>query len=154
MLRTLVLLIALAVTWLLWSGHYDPFLLTLGTISILLTLYLARRMALIDRSTMPIQLGFGIVTYWGWLLKEIAVSNYRVARAILSPDLRIQPKLHKVDALPSSTLGRVIFGNSITLTPGTVTLDMAGSELMVHALEDPGAQGFDAMNRRVADLEK
>lgn len=154
MSRLIALVVALAVTWLLWSGHYNPLLLVLGSLSVALVAWLSVRMGLVDPSTVPTQLGWGIVTYWIWLLKEIAFANYRVARTVLSKDMNIDPKIVTVTSRSKSIVGRVIFGNSITLTPGTVTIEMQGDQLTVHALQAPADGEFDEMNDRVAAMER
>lgn len=154
MARILSLCLALIITWLLWSGHYTPFLLALGGISVALTLWLSVRMGLIDRATVPIQMGLGAITYWAWLIKEIAVANWIVMRTVLSPSMRVDPVYLKLRSRAKSTLARVTYGNSITLTPGTYTMDMDEDILIVHALSDPGQQGFDEMDARCERFDR
>jgi multicomponent Na+:H+ antiporter subunit E len=154
MFHKLTLGVLLAAAWLLWSGLYKPLLLGLGAFSCLLVVYLVRRMDLVDRDVFPLHAGIGIVGYWGWLLKEIVKSNFDVARIVLSPRLPISPTLVELDAKPTTDAGRVLLGNSITLTPGTVTLDIYADRLLVHALTKEGAAALEEgeMNRRVASL--
>ncbi len=77
-----------------------------------------------------------------------------MARIVLSPRLPISPTLVELDAKPTTDAGRVLLGNSITLTPGTVTLDIYADRLLVHALTKEGAAALEEgeMNRRVASL--
>ena len=144
------------VAWLLWSGLYKPLLLTLGVISCLLVLVLARRMGFFDRDVFSLHLIGRLLPFWGWLGKELVVSNIKVARIILSPSMPISPTVTRIDALSEGPVGQAILGNSITLTPGTVTMDDHEGTLIVHCLTQEGADDLaqGEMNRRVAALGK
>lgn len=141
--------------WLLLSGHYEPLLLGFGLASTAFVVWIARRMEVVDREGHPAHLGPAIVTYWPWLLLEILKSNLDVARRILDPRLPISPTLVRIRALQRTELGQVVFANSITLTPGTVSVELADGFVEVHALTAEGAAALQggAMNRRVAALE-
>ncbi|MDZ7686995.1 MAG: Na+/H+ antiporter subunit E [Gammaproteobacteria bacterium] len=93
--------------------------------------------------------------YWLWLLKEIAKSSFEVARIVLSPRLECSPTIVDFEGDPKTRMGQVILGNSITLTPGTVTLDIYNDRLVVHCLTQKGAASLQKgeMSRRVAALE-
>ncbi len=148
------LLIVLATAWLLWSGLYKPLLLFLGAVSCTLCVWLAIRMGFFN--TRPIlHLLPRLPFYWLWLLKEIAKSSLEVARVVLSPKMNISPMIVDFEAAPRSEMGQVILGNSITLTPGTITLDIYKGRLVVHCLTKEGAAALreGEMNRRVAALE-
>ena len=156
-MRTFVLLIALMLIWLLWSGLYTPLIMSLGVASCLLVVWLARKFQSIDRESVPVHLGLSVLTYWAWLLKGIVVSSFQVSRIILSPKLQIQPQFITVKSLARSDLGQVIFGNSITLTPGTMTSSISESgDVTVHALTQDGADGVlqGPMNLKVALLDR
>lgn len=146
------LIVALTVFWLSNSGHYTPLLLSLGGVSIALTVLLTSRLGGIDRESAPYVRIFGFITYLPWLLWEILKANYRVIGACLSADLDISPALVRVRTTCRSDLARVTFANSITLTPGTVTVEVEGDKLLVHALyeSDAGPGAFDEMDRRSA----
>ncbi len=111
-----------------------------------------------DREGFPVGLLTRAVFYWPWLALQILKSGLRVTRIILDPKLPISPTLVRVDALQSTAVGLTTYGNSITLTPGTLTVEATerGKALWVHALERAGAEGFadDEMNRKVAWFEK
>ncbi len=142
--------------WLLWSGLYKPLLIILGIISCLLVFVLARRMAYFDKSIYPPGLIARLIPFWGWLLKELVVTNIQVARIVLSPKMKISPTVVEIEALSEGPIGQAILGNSITLTPGTVTMDDHEGTLIVHCLTKEGAEDLQAgeMNRRVAALGK
>lgn len=140
MKRVLSLAVFLAALWWLLSGQTSPLLLGFGAASVLGTVWLARRMDLIDRESHPIHLSGALLRYWVRLGREIFVSNVDVVRAILSPRLRIEPHFLRVRTTQPTALGRVVLANSITLTPGTVTVDLHGDELLVHALTRASGQ--------------
>jgi multicomponent Na+:H+ antiporter subunit E len=142
--------------WLVMSGIFTPLLISLGVASILLVLYIAHRMDLYDHETFPFHLKGRIFGYWGWLAKEIFKANIDVAKIVLAPSMPISPRVVRVKATQKSDLGLVIFANSITLTPGTVTIDIEGDEMIVHALSQDLADGVlnGDMDRRVTALEE
>lgn len=146
----------LAAFWLLLSGHYTPLLLALGVLSVALVLYLMHRAEAADVSPVPVAAGWGIFGYWAWLITEIVKSNIDVARLILDPKLPVEPVLLTVRVGQSSDFGRVMHGNSITLTPGTVTMDIQGDVFTIHALTKAGAMAVlsGEMDRRVSQLER
>ena len=152
---TLSLALVLFGVWLLWSGHFEPLPVTMGAVSCLVILVIVRRMALADHEGAPVEISFRALLYAPWLLWEIVKSNFAVARRILHPGLPIQPHLIRVRAGQRTDLGRVVYANSITLTPGTVSVDIDGDEIVVHALTREAAQGLRGgeMDRRVRDLE-
>ncbi|HAA91834.1 MAG TPA: cation transporter [Rhodospirillaceae bacterium] len=132
----------LAILWLMPSGLFDNMLiLGLGAASVASVLYIAHRMDVIDHEGHPIHLGWRAVAYWPWLLWEILKANLDVAKIIISPRMNIQPHIFVVNASQSSELGHVIYANSITLTPGTVTVDVEDGVMSVHALTQDAADG-------------
>lgn len=155
MVHAISLGLTLFVTWLLLSGYFVPLLISFGILSVILVVFIAHRMDVVDRESHPVHLTFVLPGYWLWLLKEIVLSSIDVTRRVLAPKLRISPTLVRVKATQQSDLGKVIYANSITLTPGTVTLDMDGDVLLVHALSREGAASLEEgeMDRRVTRLE-
>ena len=141
--------------WLLLSGHYGALLVALGAASVIGSVVVAVRMGLVDGDTAVVRLGWRVPRYWFWLLTEIARANVAVAMTILDPRPRISPTLVRLRPSQRSDLGRVIYANSITLTPGTVTLGLEQEELLVHALTSTAAADLGAgeMDRRVSRLE-
>ena len=100
-------------------------------------------------------LGLGVLFYLPWLFWQIARANAAVARIILDPRLPIQPRLVRVRASQRSATGQVLYANSITLTPGTISLDLRNDTILVHALTDEAAAELETgkMDRRVCRLE-
>jgi multicomponent Na+:H+ antiporter subunit E len=141
--------------WVLLSGHYTPLMLLFGVLSTLFVVFLATRADLIDRETQPVLIKPSVLFYWVWLGREIIKSNIDVTRRILSPGLPISPTVFTVRAGQKTELGRVTYANSITLVPGTVTMDVDGDVFTVHALTREAAADLKRgeMNRRVCDVE-
>jgi multicomponent Na+:H+ antiporter subunit E len=155
MKRGLILFLSLFAAWLLLSGHYTATLITYGALSCLGVVLLAAHLDILDEEALPAHLGLRPLLYLPWLLKEIVLSNLSVARVILAPSLPIHPRLLRVESSQQSDVGRVTYANSITLTPGTITLDVRDGKLLVHALTSDAAEGLlsGEMDRRVARLE-
>ena len=151
----LLLLLVLAISWVLWSGLYKPLVLGLGAFSCVLSVYMAHRMGFFRHEALLSMLA-RLPAYWWWLLGEIIISSLEVARLILKPSLPISPTVVKLQAEPQSPVGQVILGNSITLSPGTVTLDIHEGQLLVHCLTKEGAQALldGEVNQRAAQLER
>jgi len=141
--------------WLLLSGHYTPILLGLGVISTLFAVAIALRMDVVDQEGHPLHLGLRILGYLPWLMFQILRANLDVTRRVLGPTLAISPRMFLVRATQRTDLGRVIFANSITLTPGTVSVELEGSEILVHALTAEAANDLreGTMNRLVVGVE-
>jgi multicomponent Na+:H+ antiporter subunit E len=142
--------------WLLLSGHYTPLLLVLGVLSSLLVVFLATRADLIDREIQPVLIKPSVLFYWLWLAREIIKSNIDVTVRILSPRLPISPTVFTVRAGQKTDLGRVTYANSITLVPGTVTMDVDEDVFTVHALTREAREDLKCgeMDRRVCNVEK
>ena len=154
------LTVALAVVWLLWSNHWEPLLLSLGAASVLVVVYLVHRMRLLDdegsvvRQVRPIRL----ILYWPWLAGEVVKANLHVAARVLQRRISIEPRMIEVPADQKSALGKVIYANSITLTPGTISVDVDEEKntILVHALTQATARDLltGTMARRVQSLEQ
>ncbi len=145
--RALGLLVVLAATWLLLSGIYDHALLFwLGAASCLLCVLIAWRMDVVDHEGTPLELGWRIIVYWPWLFIEIVKANIDVIRRLLRANPDISPTLVRSRTMQRTDLGRVIYANSITLTPGTLSIDVSddASTLYVHAIDAPDTDAIIA----------
>ena len=149
------LFFVLAGIWLAWSGHFTPLLLGFGLASVLLVLVIVGRIGIVDHEGAPIEILPRALLYAPWLLWEIAKANFDVARIVLSPKMPVSPRLIDCESTQHSDLGRTIYANSITLTPGTVTVAMDGSRFKVHALTREAAEGVltGEMDRHVTRVE-
>lgn len=156
MLRAIGLGAILFAFWLVLSGHFEAKLIGFGVASAAFVAYLATRMDVVDHEGVPLHLGGRFWLYFPWLMKEIFVANLHVAKIILSPSLPINPILVHYRASQKTDLGRAIYANSITLTPGTITTAVMGDALEVHSLtwQDVDGREEDEMDRRVRWVEK
>lgn len=157
MAHAISLMATLAATWMLLSGYLEPLLLGFGILSCVIVYGIVARMDLIDHEAQYMNLYLGKwLRYVGWLAWQIVVSNIDVAKRVLHPKLPISPTVAHIPCSQQTTLGRVIFANSITLTPGTVSMDLMDGEIEVHALTEAAADQLHGgeMDQRVAALEK
>lgn len=142
--------------WLALSGHYTAMLITFGALSAALCTFAAWRMRTLDEEGVPpLNVFLGTLTYYPWLAAEIAKSAWSVTKIILDPRLPISPTMTVVQASQKTATGMATYANSITLTPGTITVGAAGNQLTVHALVKEGADDLEAgaMDRRVCQFE-
>lgn len=155
MLRALGIGVILFGFWLALSGHYTPLLLSFGVASCVLVAYIAHRMDTEDGDRVPIHLGLRFWVYLPWLMKEVLLANVAVARIILNPRLPISPRMVRFHGSQTTDIGRALYANSITLTPGTITTGVEGEVFQIHALtaEDLDSNEQDEMNRRCTHCE-
>ena len=156
--RNLTLFSVLFATWLLMSGHYNGLLITLGIVSCALATWLAHRIGATNVEGLPLHMMARLPGYILWLLKEIVMSNIATGKLILGGAPK--PVVFTTPATQSSAGGLVTYANSITLTPGTVTIEIdgdgtSGHSFLVHALDPSFMADVDSgdMDRRVTALE-
>ncbi len=150
------LLVFLFAVWLILSGYFEPLLLTLGLVSCAFVVWIARRQDIVDHEGHPVNLRpVRWIVYSIWLLGEIIKSNIDVARRVWHPKLPISPTIVKVPT-DDDELRQVIYANSITLTPGTVSIDLTDATITVHALTREGATALEQgeMARRVRGVRR
>jgi multicomponent Na+:H+ antiporter subunit E len=130
--------------------------MSLGAFSCVLSVYLANRMGFFRHQQNLLKILPRLPGYWLWLLKEIIVSSWDVAKIILKPSIPISPTVVVLTSEAKTDVGQVIFGNSITLSPGTVTLDLHEGQVMIHCLSSESAEELQKgeANRRAAALER
>jgi multicomponent Na+:H+ antiporter subunit E len=141
--------------WLLLSGLFKALLIGLGVVSVIVVVWIAHRMDVIDHEGHPIHLTVRAFFYWPWLAVKIIKANMDVARVIVRRKLPINPALIEIKATQETELGQVVYANSITLTPGTVTVAIAKDIMTVHALTQDAAEDLQSgeMDRRVTAME-
>ena len=146
----LILALAMTAFWLSMSGYFTGMLLTLGVISIVLTLWLCKRMDILDGETAPYLHMPLTLNYLVWLGKEIYKANIAVIKAVMGPDMNISPTLVRVPLNRNTDIGATMFANSITLTPGTVSVEIDDDSILVHALvaDMAVAEDFSEMGER------
>lgn len=146
-----LLTVVLSVVWLALSGMWWHMIITgLGAASVIASVYMTARMGVLDGESAPFTHIFRYLRYWGWLGNEIFKANIAVVRLALSPDLNIRPVMTRVSVETGSDMARTTFANSITLTPGTVTVEVEPNGFLVHALDESFAdqEAFRDMGRR------
>ena len=156
MLRTVTVFLFLSGNWVLWSGYYNPLLLTLGVFSCALSVYVAVRMQLLDKEGFPSEIFLSFLAYLPWLLRELVKSGVEISLCVLNPRVHIAPRIVKIKPTQKTPLGLMIYANSITLTPGTVSIGVSNEEIEVHTLTDNAEKDLinGTMNRRVAAIEE
>ncbi|MBL4598118.1 MAG: Na+/H+ antiporter subunit E [Rhizobiaceae bacterium] len=150
---TAILMMAL---WLLMSGIYKPLIIGFGVISVVITLWITRRMDRTDNDAVELNLGlFKSISYFGWLMVEIVKANWAVIKIILSPKMAINQHMFHIDHTQKTDVGQVIFANSITLTPGTIAVETETGGFLIHAVSY-SSDDLDAladMDARVTKIE-
>jgi multicomponent Na+:H+ antiporter subunit E len=151
--------VILMLLWVVLSGWYDIFHTALGIATVAFVLWLNREARGLPReltggsAVVPLHL-WRLVGYLPWLFWQMLSSGLYVAYLSLHPRAPISPLVVRFRSHQPSLSAQVVLGNSITLTPGTLTLDLLDGELTVHALNDRTAEGFlrSSMAARVARL--
>ena len=155
MRHTISLFVLLSSIWLLNSGHFGLLLLLFGLASVCLVVWIARRMDVVDRESQPLHLTRRIPSYYLWLLKQLVLSNIDVVKRIWLGNGSISPSMATLPLNQRTDLGRVVYANSVTLTPGTVAIDVEGNQMLVHSLTREGIADLQSgdMDQRVCRLD-
>lgn len=150
--------LALFAFWIALSGFFDPLHIGSGLACTVAIAFLSRDLQLIalpaphrghlHLAAIP---WHRIASFVVWMAREIALANWQVVRIVLDPRLPINPAIVRFRTTLTTDLGKTIFANSITLTPGTITVEVSGDEFVVHALaaDEPMVVGLRQMERRV-----
>ncbi len=120
--------------WLGLSGQLNTLMLSLGLVSTLLVVYLAHRMDVIDKEIYPAHMTALLLRFWMFLVREVIVANIDVIKRIFRPGKNISPQLFELPLTLKSDLSRVIYANAITMTPGTVSVNLDKKTITVHTL--------------------
>ncbi|MBM3239845.1 cation transporter [Candidatus Poribacteria bacterium] len=142
-------------TWLLLSGYYDFFHLSLGVLCCALVAFLSHDLLfenIMDKNRAIIITRF--LSYLPWLIYQIVLANFHVVYLVLNPKMPIEPKIIRFKTKLKSDISKVTLANSITLTPGTITMDIIDGEFYVHAIDEKSASDLltGEMEERVADI--
>lgn len=127
--------VLLALFWLLLSGIYQPLIIAFGVVSVLLVIYVLKRMDETDTEQKPVASGARISRYFVWLIGQIIKSSIHVTKLVWGNPKNLSPSLAKVSVAQVPDKVRVLYANSITLTPGTLSVDLENDEITVHALQ-------------------
>ena len=154
-MHALSLAASLLLFWMMLSGDFGLLNLALGFVSVLLAVSICNRMDVVDQESQPVEMSTRLPVYWAWLALKVVKSNLDVTRRIWTPGKSISPTVVRLKLSQQTALGKVIYANSITLTPGTVTLAIEDDEILVHALTRADAAALETgeMDRQVRELE-
>lgn len=128
------LVLPLAAFWLLLSGHYTGLLLAFGALSVVVVVTIVRRMTVVDGTAVRVRLPVRAPLYAGWLAGQILASSMVVLRQVWTPRVAPRPAVGQAPTDGLSEVATVAYANSITLTPGTLSLHVDESGIEVHAL--------------------
>jgi multicomponent Na+:H+ antiporter subunit E len=128
-----VLFVTLFFFWVLLNGSLAIDVLIIGAIAAFVIAFFFRsNLAWFSELRLTPKALFTTVAYILYYIKELVKSNVNVASIVLSPDLPLNPGIVKVRTKLKTSMGRMLLVNSITLTPGTLTVDMDGEWLYIH----------------------
>jgi len=125
----------LSVFWLLLSGIYNPLMIGFGVASIFVVLLVLGRMEDVDKTRQQVGTGLRLIRYIPWLIVQVLKSSIHVTKLIWGSPSKVSPTLAKINISNVPPSKRVLYANSITLTPGTLCVDLKDDELTVHALQ-------------------
>ena len=134
-MRKFFILTFLVVLWLLMSGLYKTLILVFGLSSVLLVMFFMNRMN--EKDGYEVEINLKVIEtfkYAVWLIFEVAKCNLAVVKLLLARKVQIAQEFVEIPVSIKSDLAQVIFANSITLTPGTVTVETEDNHLVVHVL--------------------
>lgn len=154
--RSFLAVLVLFALWLLMSGVYKPLTIGLGFASSVIAVYVVRRMDSVDQARMDLKISLGrFISYNFWLMWEIAKANWTVTKIVLSPEMPLRQTFVYVPFSQKTSVGKTIFANSITLTPGTITVDVEDGQFLVHAVaySEGDIDALADMDRRVSAIE-
>ncbi len=140
--------------WLIFSGHYDRLHLSLGLVCASLVAFFSHDLLIPDGAAPRVLLkAWRFIHYTSWLLYQVFLANLHVVSLVIDPR-KLRPRVVRFNTSLGSDLAKVSLGNSITLTPGTITMDIVDGEFYVHAVSDKAAGDLltGEMERRVAHV--
>lgn len=143
--------------WLLLSGFFDAFHLTAGVICSAIVALISHDLLVKEKGNKMLLKSFKFVIYIGWELWQIIVANFDVAYRVLHPKMPIDPLIIEFDTSLRSDFALVTLANSITLTPGTITIlvEPEKGKFWVHAIAKKPADALmvdKTMQRKVANV--
>ncbi len=152
----LITTIAMFIFWILLSGEFTFILITSGVVASLITAYLSHDI-FVGKADLKTETGrvFKFIVYIPWLLWEIILANVEIAYLVLNPKPLVDPQIVRFKNDLKTDLGIVTLAHSITLTPGTVTVEANREEFVIHAIWQKSADGIigGEMQQKVKKIE-
>lgn len=154
MTRLFAMVPILGVFWLVLSGHFDPLLLALGAVSVAVVCGMAWRGDFYLHRDVTVRFALRLPWFFLWLAWQVFVAAVSVVRKVWSPRLNLRPVVAPTPVDDLNELAQVVYANAITLTPGTLTLDVNDDRILVHGLGQADVDQLDrgAMARQVRRL--
>ncbi|NRA22968.1 MAG: Na+/H+ antiporter subunit E [Oleispira sp.] len=146
--------ILLSIFWLLLSGYIQPLLLAFGIASVIVVLFVLKRMDDVDQEKQEIGTGLRLMQYLPWLIWQVITSSLQVTKLIWGSTDNLSPSVAKINAKNIPPKRRALYANSITLTPGTLSVDLVGDEITVHALQKTSIEELkqEVMEKKIAKI--
>ena len=140
--------------WILLSAHFDRFHVGAGIVCSLIVAYASHDLLFAGTGNHTLTKIVRFIAYLPWLIYQIVLANIDVAKRALSPRMPIDPQVVTFKTMLKSDVARTALANSITLTPGTVTIDIVDDVFYVHAIAKEPADDLleGAMERRIAHV--
>ena len=146
--------ILLSIFWLLLSGYIQPLLLAFGIASVIVVLFVLKRMDDVDQEKQEIGTGLRLMQYLPWLIWKVITSSLQVTKLIWGSTDNLSPSVAKINAKNIPPKRRALYANSITLTPGTLSVDLVGDEITVHALQKTSIEELkqEVMEKKITKI--
>jgi len=153
--QSVELFVTLFMFWVLLNGSLAPDTLAIGCVASIVIAVLFRDglSFLFEFRILPSSL-WASVQYFAYFIKELIVANVRLAIIVMSPSLPIKPGIVKVRTRLKSRMGRLLLANSITLTPGTLTVELEDDWLYIHWVTVETVNREEATTLIVAGFER
>ncbi len=154
-MRGLISVVLLFILWLLLSGHYDSLLLSLGITSCIFITWLSLKLTLFKEDYSTFKFSLNLPRFLPWFFIQVIKSNIDVSWRILHPKLPVDPVITSISVTEHNDIGRAVYANCITLTPGTYTLEMDKEHIEVHSLNSNSGEELQkgAISKRILALE-
>lgn len=157
----LLLSAILYIFWCLLCGNFTLKFIVVGVGSALISAYICMPLLLLEnRDGTKKYFAFDVnwfkyAAYWLWLLNEVRKANMDVATSVIKSEMNVNPKVFKFRMPYDNPMAEATLANSITLTPGTITLDVSDDGVFtIHALTNGAREGLieGGMQRKIAKL--
>ncbi|MBN1958974.1 MAG: Na+/H+ antiporter subunit E [Desulfuromonadales bacterium] len=145
--------IIMLIFWTIMSGMFDAFHYSLGILSCALVAFFSSDLLFPDEGKPWIKELFGMICYLPYLMWQIILANLQVTYIVLHPRMleKIDPHLFRFETSLKRPISKVAMAQSITLTPGTITVNIHDNQIAVYALTKEAAAGLPGeMERQVA----
>ncbi len=155
-MRAILYTLSLLILWLLMSGVYEPLTIGFGVLSAILVVWIIAKLGILGTRRLSDEVSlFKFCKYIFWLIIEIGKADWAVTKVILSPKQVVRQRLLSVPASQQSDFGKMLYANSITITPGTITVETEPNQFIIHALTDAAADlsALEEMGNRVCSIE-